>query len=65
VSGTEFTRSVDLTDDVGATVSILAFWSSVVRLSMGGDLSVSIAMPPSAARELAQALLDATAAVKP
>ncbi len=50
-------HSVDLTEDCGASVH--RFRKYYVRLSLGGDLSVSIVFAAEAAKAFAQALIKA------
>ncbi|WP_202844727.1 hypothetical protein [Luteimonas saliphila] len=55
-----YSSSVDLTSDVGATVTVPFYASDSIHLSAGGDLSVSIGyISPANARALAKALNDA------
>lgn len=57
----KFSKSCDLTSDVGASVVVYDWSTDRVHLCMGGDLHISIGMTLDGAKELAAKIAEAVA----
>ena len=59
-----FSKSIEVTNDCGATIAVPYWAEDSVMLNMGGDLSLTIRMPAKAALEFAETMLAAANACK-